>query len=93
MNKKKNYIKVNYHDVPTVCIDVVRRKGEKPVLQMYEPFVDEDGEVDWNEFATTYVSNRFCKRWFKSTMFEKVIMALKAFQDLVELDEMHRDSK
>lgn len=82
MAKHKNY-------PPEIVIKVSKAPKEAPVALIYEPVLDQDGEEDWLEVATTNLDKEEFEIWKKGTMFQKLKMIMEAFKDNIELDEIH----
>lgn len=74
---------------PDIRIEVSKSPGHPAVALIYEPVCDEDGEEDFRESATTHLSEEELRVWKKGSMFERLKMIMKAFEELIELDEMH----
>ncbi|MBQ8154189.1 MAG: hypothetical protein IJ069_11060 [Prevotella sp.] len=88
-NKKLN--KTPMMEIPDVAIEVNKSKGHAPVIMMYEPAIDEDGEVDLcNDFTVTNLSMRQYKKWRKGNVIDKLEIVVKAFQDVIELNKIHK---
>ena len=73
---------------------------DKDIAKVFSLFLDEvpaavqtldtsHGEEDFRESATTHLSEEELRVWKKGSMFERLKMIMKAFEELIELDEMH----
>jgi len=77
-------------EVPDLCITVTKAKGQRPVLMSYIPSYDENGEEDILSCTTTNLTNKEYKRWKKANDLERLQIAVKVLENMIELDEMHR---
>ena len=77
-------------EVPDLCITVTKAREQQPVLMSYIPSYDEDGEENILSCSTTKLTNKEYKRWKKANDLERLQIAVKVLEDMIELDEMHR---
>ena len=89
--KKKRILNATDIDLPEVGIEVKKSKGHAPVIMMYVPAVDSDGDYDlYNECVITHLSNRQYKLWRKGNVLDKLMIALEAYKEAIEINEIHK---